>query len=100
MLFPAVPFIVTGFAAARMLAEAQAVFAMRTLGMAGLWPMARRETTRMVSEKAGAFTRAGLDAWTAAATGQGPSVVADAWLAPIAHTTAKNHRRLSRARRR
>ncbi len=83
---------------AQMLAEAQAVIAYRTLGMAGLWPVAPTETMRMTMEKAPAFATAQMAAWQAMVTGASPDRVVAAWLKPIGKETRANEKRLSRRR--
>lgn len=91
-------YMTNAFAAWRMMGEAQAVIAYRTLGAAGLWPVAQSEMWRMTLEKGPAFTAASQAAWTAALTGAAPDRVAAAWLRPISSRTRSNERRLSRRR--
>ncbi|WP_172293634.1 antibiotic ABC transporter [Pseudoruegeria sp. HB172150] len=79
---------------ARMGAEAQAVIGMRTLGMAGLWPVSPAETTRMVQEKADAWNEA-VHAGTAAMLAA-PVAAAEAAMKPYRKRTRANARRLSR----
>lgn len=85
---------------ARMLMEAQAVIGMRLMGMAGLLPSARGETTRMVAEKQAAFSKAWMAGATAAMTGASPQAAYARALAPIGRTTRANSRRLARGIRR
>lgn len=82
-----------------MLAEAQTVVVLRLWGMAGLWPVSRSETTRMVAEKWPAFLGAYGAAGAAAMKGHGPHRIASAALSPIARKTRANSRRLVRGSR-
>ncbi len=76
--------------------EAQAVIALRTAGMMGLWATRPAEMTRMVHEK----PTAALDAWFAAGRafmgGAAPQAVMRAGLKPIGKKTGANMRRLGR----
>ena len=79
-----------------MTAEAQAVIAMRTMGMAGIWSVTGTENERMVAEKADAL-RASWEAQTAAAwKGAGPLTIAEAGLKPYRQRTRANARRLAK----
>lgn len=49
--------------------EAQAVVTMRMMGMAGIWPVAKSENRRMLSEKPPAFIKAAAAATNKAAKG-------------------------------
>ena len=51
------------------MAEAQAVIAMRVMGMMGVWSVPRSEDRRMVSEKVWAVTKAMTDASRASLSG-------------------------------
>ena len=82
-----------------MLAEAQTVILLRVWGAAGLWPVSRSESTRMVSEKWPAFLRAYGAAGAAAMQGHAPHRIAEAALRPIGRKTRANSRRLVRGRR-
>jgi hypothetical protein len=64
--------------------------------MAGLWPVAPSEATRMVAEKWPAFLSAYGAAGAAAMRGHGPHRIAAAALGPIARKTRANSRRLVR----
>ena len=79
-----------------MMAEAQAVIAMRVMGWNGLWSVTKSENGRMVSEKAEALTRATIDATTAAMTGQRPDQVLSAAVKPLRQATRANAKRLSK----
>ncbi|MBV7377544.1 antifreeze protein [Maritimibacter dapengensis] len=79
--------------AGMIVAEAQAVIAMRLWGMAGMWSVTPYENTRMVSEKAGAWTRAMLSAGIAATNG---GDVAKAAMRPVRAKTKSNARRLAK----
>ncbi|MEI4485736.1 antifreeze protein [Frigidibacter sp. MR17.14] len=76
--------------------ESQAVIAMRTLGMIGLWSIRPQEMTRMVSEK----PEAAFAAWQAASLammrGAGLEAVTRAALRPVGRRTGSNMRRLAR----
>jgi hypothetical protein len=80
-----------------MLAEAQAVIAMRLMGLAGLWRTGRAEPARMLAEKAAAAGQAAAAATRAALAGAGPAGIAGAALTPVARRTRANARRLARS---
>jgi hypothetical protein len=88
-----------GFAFWTMMAEAQTVMAVRTLGLWGVLPASPGENRRMVAEKGPAFARAAVAAGLAAAAGKPPLAVAEAALAPIGRKTRANARRLTRPKR-
>ena len=79
--------------ASMIMAEAQAVIAMRVWGMAGLWAVTPQENDRMVSEKFDAYTRAVTAAGQAAMVG---SDVAKAAMKPIRQATRANVKRLAK----
>ena len=79
-----------------MMVEANAIIAMRVLGMGGLWSVTPGERERMVSEKLRAVTRSAQATQRALWQGAGPEAVAAAALAPFRRTTRANMRRLSR----
>ena len=79
-----------------LIAEAQAVIAMRLMGMAGMWSVTPSEDGRMVTEKLEALTQAGLAAQRAALTGKSPAAVTAAAIAPIRRKTRANARRLGK----
>ena len=78
------------------MAEAQAVIAMRLLGMAGVWSVTTTEDRRMVSEKVHALTKAGTEAGKVALRGGTPDQIAAAAIKPIRRTTRANARRLGK----
>lgn len=78
------------------LAEANAVIAMRLWGTAGFWAVTPSENNRMVSEKAGALTRAMWNANTTALRGGGLDQIVAAALKPIRQKTRANARRLAK----
>ncbi len=78
-----------------MIAEAQAVIAMRLWGMAGLWNTAPEESLRMVQEKAEAALQSTLAAGRAVMNGNDSTAVALAALKPVRHHTRANMKRLS-----
>lgn len=88
-----------GVTTGMMLVEAQTVIAYRMFGMAGLWPVARSENMRMVTEKPTTFARAQAAAFGAMMAQAGPVAVAEAALAPVHSAARANARRLARRRR-
>ena len=82
-----------GMRTAQMLAEANTVIAMRSLGAFGFWPVAASETRRMWSEKPGAFAESAGRAATAMVQMKRPDQI-------IGRKTRSNSRRLSKGRRR
>lgn len=80
----------------QMAAEAQAVIAMRTAGMMGLWATKPSEMDRMVAEKTAAITDAMQAAQRAALAGESPADVMRAGLKPIGRKTAANAKRLGK----
>ncbi len=79
-----------------LVAESQQVIAYRTLGMAGIWPIAPSETSRMVNEKGPAFMQSWWGASRAAMGGAAPDRVLDAWTGPLEHKARSNRKRLAR----
>ena len=79
-----------------MMVEAQSVIAMRTMGMAGLWPVTRAESNRMVTEKLEALARAGTAASRAALSGASHDQVLAAAIKPVRQKTRANARRLQK----
>ena len=77
------------------LAEAQAVVAMRLMGMAGAWPVSASENRRMMMEKGPAMLAAGLAAQRAVLALAPPDRVAMAALEPVRRRTRANARRLA-----
>ena len=85
-----------GMNAWMLMAEAQAVIAMRMLGMAGVWNVTPMEDSRMVTEKMAALPQSMMAGSYAAMTGQSPERVAEAALRPLRRKTRSNSRRLAR----
>ncbi|MGR3762304.1 antibiotic ABC transporter (plasmid) [Roseobacteraceae bacterium NS-SX3] len=83
----------------RMAFEAQAVIALRTLGVMGMLPAAPGENTRMVAEKVKAFQTSANRAAQLAAAGQPAQAVLAGALAPYSRATASNYKRLIRRRK-
>ncbi|SFA98495.1 hypothetical protein SAMN05421688_2107 [Poseidonocella pacifica] len=79
-----------------LLAESQAVIAMRLWGMAGLWSVSPGENNRMVDEKLRAAQNAGAATFKAIASGQSPDRIASAAIRPFRKATRANHRRLTK----
>ena len=81
---------------ATLMTEAQAVIAMRMVGMAGMWSVTPYENKRMVSEKAYALTKSASEATYASLRGAPPDAVMAAAMKPIRQKTRANARRLSK----
>ncbi|MEM7721798.1 MAG: antifreeze protein [Pseudomonadota bacterium] len=79
-----------------LMAEAQAVIAMRMMGMAGYWNVTPTEDARMITEKMVAFPQAMLACSHAALSGKSSHEVAQATLRPLRRKTRSNARRLAR----
>ena len=79
-----------------LMAEAQAVIAMRLMGMAGFWSVTKSENNRMVSEKVHAMTKAVTDSQRAAMAGQSPDKIMAAAIRPVRSATRANSRRLAK----
>ncbi|MEL6641890.1 MAG: antifreeze protein [Pseudomonadota bacterium] len=79
-----------------LVAEAQAVIAMRLLGMAGIWSVTSSEDGRMISEKIYAMTKASTDATMAAMNGGTANEITAAAIKPIRRKTRANARRLGK----
>ncbi|MEM6887896.1 MAG: antifreeze protein [Pseudomonadota bacterium] len=77
------------------MSEAQAVIAMRMMGMAGIWSVSPSQNTRMVTEKVHAFTKSVTTAGLVTMKGDPPARVTRAALASIRRKTRPNTRRLS-----
>lgn len=82
-----------------MMAEAQTVIALRTMGMMGVLPASPRENHTMLAEKGPAFVESALAAGAAAMAGKSPDQIAQAAIRPIARRTGANVRRLTRPKR-
>lgn len=80
----------------QLMAETQAVIAMRLLGMAGMWSVTSSEDTRMVDEKAPAMAKSMMAASVAAMTGKRPDQIAQAAIRPLRAKTRANSRRLAK----
>lgn len=78
------------------MAEAQAVIAMRLMGLAGFWSVTPSENRRMVSEKVQAMVKGSMDAGVAELQGQPPDKVAAAAIKPVRRATRANCRRLAK----
>lgn len=87
-----------GLAFWTMMAEAQAVVAIRTMGMWGVIPASPRERHTMMAEKGPAFAEAALAAGIAAAQGRRPEAVLEAAVKPLGRRTRANVRRLTNPR--
>lgn len=88
--------VALGLRSGLMLWEAQAVIAMRMLGLAGMWRVGPAENLRMVTEKVAAVQAGAGAAARAAMAGGNPAEVASAALKPVRRRTAANARRLAR----
>ncbi len=80
-----------GLKSSVMMAEAQAVIAMRMFGMMGMWPVSPGENARMVSEKIAAVQEAQMAVMKAAMNGASPAA-----LRPVRRRTKANAERLAR----
>ncbi len=89
-------FMAPALEASRILAESQMVIGMRLAGMAGLWPMARSETERMLAEKLSAGLAATQAALQTGMAGGSLSDVAMAAMRPVRAQTRANAMRLQR----
>ena len=76
--------------------ETNAVIAMRTLGMMGLWSVGKSENTRMFTEKPTAFAKSAAAGMSAAAQGKRPDEVAMAMIKPLRAKTKSNSARLAK----
>ncbi len=86
------------FAFWTMMAEAQTVIALRTMGMVGVLPAAARENHTMIAEKGPAFAKAAIAASTAALAGKSPDEIVHAAIRPIGRQTRANVKRLTKPR--
>ena len=77
-------------------AEAQAVIAMRLMGLSGFWRVAPDESSRMVMEKPASFAAATSAAMAAATAGKRADKVMAAAITPLRKKTSANARRLSK----
>ena len=81
---------------AMMAAEAQAVIAMRLMGMAGFWSVPPNEKTRMVSEKLKALAKSNGEAVAEALRGSTPDQIMAVAIKPYRNRTRANTRRLAK----
>jgi hypothetical protein len=88
------------FAFWSMMAEAQTVIAIRTLGMMGVLPASPRENQTMFAEKGPAFVESAIAAGAAVMSGKSPDQIAHAAIRPIARRTGANVKRLTKPKRR
>jgi hypothetical protein len=79
-----------------MLIEAQNVISLRLMGMAGFWPVAPQENSRMVSEKVEAMIQATTDVHRVTMNGGSPDEIAAAAIAPMRDATRANSARLKK----
>jgi hypothetical protein len=82
--------------ATMVLAEAQAVMAMRMAGLMGFWRVTPQENARMLTEKLEAARESGLAAARATMAGKSPAAVAGHALKPIRRRTRANAARLTK----
>ena len=82
-----------------MMAEAQTVIALRTMGMMGVLPASPRENHTMMAEKGPAFVESAIAAGAAAMAGKTPDQIAQAAIRPIARRTGANVKRLTKPKR-
>jgi len=80
----------------QMMAEANAVITMRTLGMAGLWSVPPSEDHRMISEKVEAVTRSMNEATKSMMNGDSADQITAAALKPLRQKTRANAKRLTK----
>ena len=88
----------SAFAFWAMMAEAQTVIALRTMGMMGVLPASPRENHTMLAEKGPAFVEAALAAGAAVMAGKSPDQIAHAAIRPIARRTGANVKRLTKSK--
>lgn len=89
-------FLSNSWQVALMAAEAQAVIAMRLMGMAGVWSVPPSEKSRMVSEKLKAMNTSNGEAIAAALRGGTPDQIMAAAIKPYRRRTRANTRRLTK----
>lgn len=90
-----IPFWRQSLALTTLMVEAQTVIALRMMGLAGVWPVPRNETQRMIREKPPVFAESLVAANRALWLGQGPEAALTAWTRPLARKTRSNRKRLS-----
>lgn len=89
-------YIGNAFQVGFMMAEANSVIAMRTLGMMGIWSVTPSEDGRMISEKVHAMAKAQSDATRVAMNGGSFDEIAAAAIKPIRNKTRANAKRLGK----
>lgn len=89
-------FFAPALEASFIMTEAQMVIGIRLAGMAGLWPMAEKETDQMLSEKLSAGMDSAHAALRSGMAGGNISEVAMAAMKPVRATTRANAERLQR----
>ncbi len=87
-------FMAPALEASHIMAESHAVNGMRLAGMAGLWPMAKSETDRMLAEKLSAGMDSAHAALRTGMAGGNLSDMAMAAMKPVRATTRANAKRL------
>lgn len=76
--------------------DAQAVMALRLMGMAGALPHANGENARMVDEKGPAMAKAYHAATKAAMAGRSPDQIMTAAMGPVSRKVRANRKRLTK----
>ena len=89
-------FMAPALEASHIMAESQMVIGMRLAGMAGLWPMAKSETDRMLAEKLAAGMDSAHAALRSGMAGGNISEMAMAAMKPVRAKTRANAKRLQR----
>lgn len=84
-----------GFRMAQLGVEAQAVMAMRLMGLGGAWNTPFDEGWRMLREKPDAYVESWGRATEAAMRGKPPTRIMSAALDPLTRRTSSNRRRLA-----
>lgn len=76
--------------------DTQAVMSLRILGMVGIIPSDTNENTRMIDEKAPAFTQAMTALTNAALSGYRPDQIMAAGIEPLQREVSQNRARLTK----
>lgn len=97
-MFPLFSWWGLGLRTTHMLAAAQSVITLRTLGAFGLWPVTASEARRMWMEKPGAFAESAGRVTSAMIELKRPDQILDAAIIPFERKTRANSKRLSRSR--
>ena len=95
LMFP-FDFLAPALEAVQIMVESQMVIGMRLAGMAGLWPMAKSETDRMLAEKLSAGMDSAHAALRSGMAGGNISEMAMAAMQPVRAKTRANAKRLRR----